>query len=123
MDVTSDISVHTDRFASSIMQSSIQAMTVLSADSLTGQAAIGHPFRSNNGNTAQEEADSVVITDVTQKNEEDDDYASKSDLESDDEDTPQKPLISERRRNQNNTFLSWLVVLNTSNASSPFLTP
>lgn len=95
-------------------------MTASNAGSVTGQANIFHPVVSKNDMTAQEEeADPAGINDITQGNEEDDDYLSKSDLESDDEETPQKPQISERRRTQNKMFMSWFV-LDISDAFGPF---
>lgn len=86
-------------------------MTISNAGSMTKKADIFHPSVFDNGITAQKEgeADSAVITDAFQRNEEDDGYISKSDLDTDDEQISEKPQISERRRNQNKTFMSWFV--------------
>lgn len=110
-------------FKIKFLDSFTQQMTTLSAGSITELADIFHPVTSDNGITAHEEgqADTAVIPDVSQSNEEDDEFISKSDLETDDEETSQKPQISERRRNQNRTFMSWCVH-NISNSCSPRLT-
>ena len=126
MDIISDNSVYTDCFAFMILKllhSPIQTMTTSNAGSSTALANVFYSLVSKNGITAQKEeaaaTDSAVVTDAFQENEEDGEYVSESDLESDDEQIPQKPQISERRRNQNKTFMSWCV-LNISVAFSLF---
>lgn len=95
-------------------------MTTLNAGSTAKKADIFHSSASDNGITTQEEGeiDSAVTPEVFQRNEEDDGYNSRSDLDTDDEEISEKPQISERRRNQNKTFMSWFV-LNTSDTCTP----
>lgn len=104
------------------LNSSSQHMSAINAGSIMEQANIAHLSISDNIISAQdveEEADSAVIPDGSQRNEEDDEYISKSDLDTDDEEISQKPQISERRRTQNKTFMSWFV-LSISDACTHF---
>jgi hypothetical protein len=78
---------------------------------VTGTSVDIHHFDSEDGSTALEEPESAIIGDANQKHEEDDDSMGNSDPESEDEAAPQKPQISERRRNQNKAFQSWFVML------------
>ena len=103
------------------LDSSSQQMSAINAGSVAEQANIFHRAVSDNVISAHEaeEADSAVIPDGSQRNEEDDEYISKSDLDTDDEEISQKPQISERRRKQNKTFMSWFV-LSISDACTHF---
>ena len=103
------------------MSSPSQQMTTLNAGSIAKKADIFHSSSSDNGIITQEEGktDSAVIPDTSQRNEEDDESHSRSDLDTDDEEISEKPQLSERRRNQNKTFMSWFV-LSTSDTCIPF---
>lgn len=96
-------------------------MTTLNATFIAERPKILHSSGSGNGITTQEEGEvnPAVIPDVSQRNEDDDEYISKSDLDTDDEEISEKPQISEKRRNQNKTFMSWFV-LDISNTCTPF---
>lgn len=93
---------------------------MLNADSLMGQPDILHHSNFNNGGRTQKEPDSEIVADIEEVNEQENDDINKSDLESEDEDTPIKPQTSERRRNQNKAFSAWFV-LTINKAPSPLL--
>jgi hypothetical protein len=86
-------------------------MDIPNAKPLTAEPEPPHVVGSNHGSIVLKNPDVAVISDMELKDEEEDDRASKSDAESEDEATPQKPQVSERRRNQNLKFASWFVVL------------
>lgn len=113
-------------FAHSIIQSSPvfkKAMNAPDANSYSSQLENLPLSGSDQSNIAQEDPALAMISKVNQDDEEEDVYVSGSDLDTEDEDAPKTPRISERRRTQNKTFLSWFVFKIGNDSLFVFLTP